>query len=68
MSAPTDPLPLAAEFPATTRAQWVEAVTGVLRRAGLPEGADPVAALSSTTYDGISVLPLYTAADLPASD
>ena len=62
MSAPTDPLP------ATTRAQWVEAVTGVLRRSGLPDGADPVAALSSTTYDGITVLPLYTAADLPAAD
>ncbi|HST63898.1 MAG TPA: methylmalonyl-CoA mutase subunit beta, partial [Mycobacteriales bacterium] len=64
----TDPLPLAAEFPAPTRAQWVEAVTGVLRKAGLPDGADPVAALSSTTYDGITVRPLYTAADAPAAD
>jgi methylmalonyl-CoA mutase len=65
MSAPTDPLPLAAEFPATTHAQWVEAVRTVLK---LPEGADPVAALRSTTYDGIPVLPLYTAADAPAAD
>ena len=64
MSASTDPLPLAADFPATTRAQWVEAVARVLR---LPAGADPVAALSSTTYDGISVSPLYTAAELPAA-
>jgi methylmalonyl-CoA mutase len=66
MSAPTDPLPLAAEFPATTHEQWVEMVTGVLRKSGLPGDADPIAALSSTTYDGITVLPLYTSADLPA--
>ncbi len=65
MSAPPDPLPLAAEFPPATRDQWIELVTGVLRRSGLPEDADPVAALSSTTYDGISVRPLYTAADVP---
>jgi methylmalonyl-CoA mutase len=65
MSAPPDPLPLAAEFPATTRDEWVELVTGVLRRSGLPADADPVAALSSGTYDGITVLPLYTADDLP---
>ena len=65
MPAPSDPLPLAAEFPPATRDQWIELVTGVLRRSGLPEDADPVAALSSTTYDGISVRPLYTAADAP---
>jgi methylmalonyl-CoA mutase len=65
MSAPPDPLPLAAEFPPATRDQWIELVTGVLRRSGLPEDADPVAALSSTTYDGISVRPLFTAADVP---
>jgi methylmalonyl-CoA mutase len=68
MSAPTDPLPLAADFPAATLDQWVELVTGVLRKSGLPEGADPVAALSSTTYDGISVRPLYTADDVPAAE
>ena len=62
---PPDPLPLAAEFPPATRDQWIELVTGVLRRSGRPEDADPVAALSSTTYDGISVRPLYTAADAP---
>jgi methylmalonyl-CoA mutase len=65
MSAPPDPLPLAAEFPPATRDQWIELVTGVLRRSGRPEDADPVAALSTTTYDGISVRPLYTAADVP---
>ena len=66
MPAPTDPLPLAAEFPATTREHWVDAVAGVLRKSGLPDGDDPIAALTSTTYDGISVLPLYTADDAPA--
>jgi len=65
MSAPPDPLPLAAEFPPAGRDQWIELVTGVLRRSGRTDDADPVAALSSTTYDGISVLPLYTAADAP---
>ncbi|HEV7653325.1 MAG TPA: methylmalonyl-CoA mutase family protein [Mycobacteriales bacterium] len=68
MSAPTDPLPLAAQFPATTREQWVELVAGVLRRSGLPEGADPVEALTGTTYDDIPVRPLYTAADRPVAD
>ncbi len=65
MPAPSDPLPLAAEFPPATRDQWIEMVTGVLRRSGLAEDADPVAALSATTYDGIPVRPLYTAADAP---
>src|SRR4051812_50117340 len=65
MSAPPDPLPLAAEFPPATRDQWIELVTGVLRRSGLPDGADPIAALTTTTYDGIPVRPLYTAADGP---
>ena len=66
MPAPSDPLPLAAEHPPATRDQWLELVTGVLRRSGLPEDADPVAALTATTYDGIPVRPLYTAADGPA--
>jgi methylmalonyl-CoA mutase len=66
MPAPSDPLPLAAEFPAATREQWIELVSGVLRRSGLPEDADPVAALGATTYDGIPVRPLYTAADAPS--
>ena len=39
MPAPSDPLPLAAEFPPATRDQWIELVTGVLRRSGLPDDA-----------------------------
>lgn len=38
-------------------------VTAVLRKSGLPDGSDPELALSTTTYDGIVVKPLYTAAD-----
>lgn len=64
MSASTDPLPLAAEFPPTSHEEWVELVGAVLRRAGLPEDADPVAALTSTTYDGIPVRPLYDRTDV----
>lgn len=68
MSASTDPLQLGGEFPAATYDDWVGLVAGVLRRSGLPEGADPVAALTATTYEGIPVRPLYTAADLPDRD
>ena len=57
MSAPTDP-----GHPAATRADWEDLVAAVLRRSGRPAD-DPVAALTSTTYDGIPVRPLYTAAD-----
>ena len=60
-------LPLAAEFPEPTHGQWQRQVEKVLRRSGLvPEGQDapdPVEdVLASTTYDGITVHPLYTAA------
>lgn len=67
MSAQPESLPLAADFPAVTRDRWRELVAGVLRKSGLPEGADPEAALSATTYDGIPIAPLYTAADAPAA-
>lgn len=63
MSAPTDPaelLPLAADFPAADEHQWRELVAAVLRKSGLAEDADPIAALSATTYDGSVLLPLYT--------
>ncbi|WP_018682415.1 methylmalonyl-CoA mutase family protein [Actinokineospora enzanensis] len=61
-----DELVLAGEFPAATRAHWQAQVEKVLTRTGaLPDGyADPVETLLATrTYDGVTVDPLYTAAD-----
>ncbi|GAA0410312.1 methylmalonyl-CoA mutase [Acrocarpospora corrugata] len=52
------PLDLAAEFPPGSRERWRELALGVLRKSGF-EGDDPEAALSSVTYDGITVEPLY---------
>ncbi|MGH3620285.1 MAG: methylmalonyl-CoA mutase family protein, partial [Sciscionella sp.] len=66
MTSPPDELRLAGEFPAATRARWRELVTGVLDRMGVrPEDQQaPEQALASTTYDGITIAPLYTADDL----
>ncbi|WP_375480946.1 methylmalonyl-CoA mutase family protein [uncultured Jatrophihabitans sp.] len=61
-------LSLAADFPAADADQWRAAVSAVLAKSGVPDDADPVAALSFTTYDGITVRPLYTAADAPSLD
>jgi methylmalonyl-CoA mutase len=55
-------LSLAADFPAATRDEWRELVRGVLRRSGA-EPDDVEAALSSSTYDGFDLRPLYTAED-----
>ena len=60
-------LSLAADFPDVDAAQWRAAVSAVLARSGAPADVDPVAELSSTTYDGITVRPLYTAEDAPSS-
>jgi methylmalonyl-CoA mutase len=49
---------LAADFPPATRERWRELVAAVLAKSEV-EG-DPEAALSSRTYDDITVLPLYT--------
>ena len=68
MSAQSESLALAGEFPAATREQWRALVAAVLRKSGAPDDVDPEAALSSTTYDGISIKPLYTAADAHAVD
>jgi methylmalonyl-CoA mutase len=65
MSAPPERLALAAGFPAVTREQWRAMVAAVLTRSGVAEGTDPELALASTTYDGITVKPLYTADDAP---
>jgi len=67
-SSANSPLDLAADFPAATDEQWRALVTGVLRKSGLAEDAAPVAALTSTTYDGIEIRPLYTASDVPSVD
>ncbi|KAA9148991.1 methylmalonyl-CoA mutase small subunit [Amycolatopsis acidicola] len=59
-------LTLAAEFDAPTRADWQQLVAGVLKKSGaLPEGftGDPESLLTSRTYDGIEIQPLYTAED-----
>lgn len=55
-------LAFAADFPAATRDQWRELVTAVLARSGID--GDPEDALTSTTYDGIGIRPLYTADDV----
>ncbi|WP_297544974.1 methylmalonyl-CoA mutase small subunit [Amycolatopsis sp.] len=61
-----DELTLAAEFETAGRAQWQELVAGVLRKSGaLKEGFDgaPESLLTTRTYDGIEIQPLYTAED-----
>ncbi|GAB2961403.1 methylmalonyl-CoA mutase small subunit [Amycolatopsis acidiphila] len=61
-----DELALAAEFAAPARADWQELVAGVLRKSGrLPEDFDgaPESLLTTRTYDGIDIRPLYTAED-----
>ncbi|SFQ22057.1 methylmalonyl-CoA mutase [Amycolatopsis arida] len=61
-----DELALAAEFDRPDREDWRKLVAGVLRKTGaLPEGftGPPESLLTSTTYDGIAVQPLYTAED-----
>jgi methylmalonyl-CoA mutase len=52
-----DDLPLASEFPAATREQWLKLVEGVLK------GADFEKKLVSPTYDGLRIEPLYPKAD-----
>ncbi|GAA0521142.1 methylmalonyl-CoA mutase [Saccharopolyspora subtropica] len=57
-------LVLAAEFPEPTREQWRDQVRTVLARSGLLSEQAPGEAvedvLATTTYDGITVHPLYT--------
>ena len=68
MPAVPEMLELAGEFPAPTPEQWRVLVARVLQRSGLAEDRDPVDALSSTTYDGIRLVPLYAAEDAPSTD
>ncbi|WP_236795677.1 methylmalonyl-CoA mutase family protein [Amycolatopsis sp. GM8] len=61
-----DELALAAEFATPGRAEWQELVAGVLRKSGaLPPDFDgaPESLLTTETYDGIDIQPLYTADD-----
>ncbi|WP_131096713.1 methylmalonyl-CoA mutase subunit beta [Streptomonospora litoralis] len=56
----------AAGFPGATYEQWRELVAQVLRKAGAevdPDAPAPEAALATTTYDGITLGPLYTVGD-----
>jgi methylmalonyl-CoA mutase len=66
MSADLD-APLGAGFPPADRDQWRALAAAVLAKAGDttdPSGVEE--ALTSTTYDGIGIRPLYTADDAPA--
>ncbi|MBB3661970.1 methylmalonyl-CoA mutase [Prauserella sediminis] len=59
-------LSLAAEFDTPDHETWQRLVAGVLGKTGaLPEGFDgaPESLLTTTTYDGIEIQPLYTARD-----
>jgi methylmalonyl-CoA mutase len=62
-----DELVLAGEFVAPDRAEWQELVANVLRKSGVLEdgfeGA-PESLLTTRTYDGIEIQPLYTADDV----
>ncbi|MEV0383867.1 methylmalonyl-CoA mutase subunit beta [Nonomuraea sp. NPDC050643] len=55
---------LAAGFAPTSRDDWRALALEVLRRSGA-EAASPEEALSRTTYDGVTVAPLYDLDDLP---
>jgi methylmalonyl-CoA mutase len=69
-AAPTqqpEDLPLAALFTPATREEWQGLVAVALRKSGRITEDAPIgsveAALTTQTYDGIGVLPLYTAED-----
>jgi len=67
MTVPSADLELAALFPRASREAWQKLVLGVLRKSGAAgEQAVPADAetlLSTATYDGFAIRPLYTAAD-----
>ncbi|MBP2704059.1 methylmalonyl-CoA mutase small subunit [Microbispora sp. RL4-1S] len=65
---PVDFADLASGFPPATRERWRELALGVLRKSGWEGRADEVErALSSATYDDVTVAPLHDAAGLPAA-
>src|SRR5687767_4446846 len=61
-------LVLAGEFPSVDHDQWAAAVAKALDRKGELTPDDALARLRTTTYDGITIEPLYTAADAPPPD
>ncbi len=66
MTAPPAHLDLAADFPPASREQWRSLVSAVLTKSGVPTVAEaPEEALAHRSYDGLTIAPLYTAADLP---
>ncbi|RJQ79062.1 methylmalonyl-CoA mutase [Pseudonocardiaceae bacterium YIM PH 21723] len=73
MAASVEDLVLAGEFPQVSAERWQQLVEAVLRKSGaIREGqeialADVPGKLSTATYDGITVQPLYTEADAPES-
>ncbi|GAA4191846.1 methylmalonyl-CoA mutase family protein [Streptosporangium oxazolinicum] len=64
MTVPPEESRSAAEFPPVTRDRWRELALGVLRKSGVETGS-PEEALASTTYDGVTIAPIYDASDLP---
>src|ERR1043166_3781466 len=62
-------LALAAGFPAADRDRWRELVREVLRKSRRATEDTPLdeveRLIATTTYDGITVAPLYTAQDAP---
>jgi methylmalonyl-CoA mutase len=65
MTVQPEELHTASEFPPATREDWRRLAADVLRRSGVEAGS-PEEALAFTTYDGVTLAPLYDAADLPA--
>ncbi|GIH73852.1 putative methylmalonyl-CoA mutase small subunit MutA [Planobispora longispora] len=61
---PAAATPPAPSFPPITRERWRELALGVLRKSGVEAGS-PEEALAATTYDGVTVAPLYDPSDLP---
>ncbi|MGP3930384.1 methylmalonyl-CoA mutase family protein [Nonomuraea sp. KM88] len=55
---------LAAGFAPVSRDDWRALAVAVLRKSGIEAGS-PEEALSTLTYDGVTVAPLYDAGDLP---
>ncbi|MFC5832138.1 methylmalonyl-CoA mutase family protein [Nonomuraea insulae] len=56
---------LAAGFASISRDDWRALAAEVLRKSGISDSRSPEDVLSRTTYDGVTVAPLYDADDLP---